>query len=94
MFWNLVNFLPLCAAIAVICGVLWLYPIQTAVGGVVIAAALDCVELGTEGINVGISIYPDDIACLLLMGACIVAILRWRKLPSRHILTAPLTRNG
>jgi hypothetical protein len=54
----------------------WIYPAQTAVAFLAPAAVMDCLQIGADGINIGVSIYIDDIACLLLVAAAFVVLLR------------------
>jgi len=58
------------------------FPVHTAVASIGLAIVLDCLEIGKEGFDLGITIYPYDIACAILLCAGCIAIVRWRKLPS------------
>jgi hypothetical protein len=44
-----------------------------------VAALLDLFQIGVGGINLGISLYIDDAACLLVLGAGLLALKRYPK---------------
>jgi hypothetical protein len=67
--------LTVAAVLAIAGALLWKYPIQIAVAAVVIAIALDLL-LGVYGIELGINVYADDIACLVLLSAGVCVALR------------------
>jgi hypothetical protein len=81
LIWSLTDLCPVIVALALVAGLLWKYPVQIAIGSLAVAVGMDCLQLGSDGVNVGISLYPDDAACLIMLGACLVALLRWRRLP-------------
>jgi hypothetical protein len=79
---SLVQGVVVLTALIVVLVLLWRFPAHTALASVAAATALDCFG-GQDGIDVGISIYPDDIACAILLCAGCMAIVRWRKAPPR-----------
>jgi hypothetical protein len=66
-------------------GLLWQHPVAVALITLAISMALDCLQFAEEGAQIGsINVYVDDIACLLLLMAGTVVVLRKRKLPERR----------
>jgi hypothetical protein len=59
--------------LAIVGVLLWEYPIHIAVVAVVVAVALDVLLVVSYGMELGINVYADDIACLALLsaGACV-----------------------
>lgn len=73
----------LVAVAALIAGLLLQYPILVALIAVGAAIAVDFLELIPDGIDVGINVYIDDIACLVLLVTGIIVILRKGRLPEK-----------
>jgi hypothetical protein len=68
------------AAVLAIAAVLsWEYPIRVAVVAVVITIALDLFLGAYYGMELGINVYADDIACLVLLSAGACVALRTRR---------------
>jgi hypothetical protein len=63
---------------------LWQYPTRVGLIAMATAIGLDCLQVGTQGIDLGITVYADDIACLALLSAGLMVALRRRKLPERN----------
>jgi hypothetical protein len=60
---------------------LWQWPVAFA-GAVVLAAAFaELTGIGKEGLQLGITVYPTDLACAALVVSCIVVGARFRSVP-------------
>jgi len=78
--------LVVAAAGLVLCGfLLWRYPVWTALAVTAIAAFWDLQNLGTADsqatLQIGVSLYPPDIACIVLCASCVVVYRQTRALP-------------
>src|SRR5439155_24891525 len=71
----------LIAVLALGAGLFWRYPIAIALVAVAAPIGLHCLQLGKDGIEVGVNVYIDDIACLLLLCAGAAVVLRKQRLP-------------
>ena len=69
---------------------MWKYPVAVAVTSVGAAALCDATGIGAEGLQFGIGIYPQDIACAVLVAACVVVSLRTRSLPHDSCMPAAI----
>ncbi len=69
------------AGLLAVAFLLWKYPVAVAFAGIAAGALCDALDIGTEGLHAGITIYPFDISCLTLSAACVVVLLRARSLP-------------
>ncbi|PYV34466.1 MAG: hypothetical protein DMG09_21050 [Acidobacteria bacterium] len=71
----------LIAVLALCAGLLWQYPIAIALVAVATPIGLHCLQLGNDGIDVGVNVYIDDVACLVLLCAAAVVVVRKQRLP-------------
>lgn len=55
---------------------LWRFPVQMGASVVVLVGVVDCLQVWTSGITLGIFLYPNDIACAFLLGAAAVVTIR------------------
>src|SRR5579872_7229967 len=76
-----VQYLVLIALLVIGATLLWRYTVQIALTAVVVAIGLDCLQLANEGIDIGITVYVADIACLVLISAGTVVLLRKGRFP-------------
>jgi hypothetical protein len=76
-----VQYLALIALLVIGATLLWQYAVQIALTAVVVAIGLDCLQLAKEGIDIGITVYVGDIACLVLLSAGTVVLLRKGRFP-------------
>ena len=81
--WSLVQYAPVLVILVAVATLLWKFPVQTATSSAGLAIALDCFDVGRQGFDLGVSIYSDDIACVILLCAGCISIMRWQKRPSR-----------
>ncbi|PYV76642.1 MAG: hypothetical protein DMG96_13475, partial [Acidobacteria bacterium] len=72
-----VQLLALIAIVAIGTVLLWRYAVGIVLIVIAIAIALDCLMLGKEGMDVGINVYVDDVACVVLLSAGV--LVAWRK---------------
>lgn len=77
----LIYFVAGLAALVASALLMWKYPVAVAVTSVAAAAFCEVTDIGVDGLQFGIGIYPQDIACAVLLGACVVVCLRTRSLP-------------
>jgi hypothetical protein len=56
----------------------WQYPAQISLTVLAATVLLDCLNLGSQGIPLQVTIYPDDIACATLVAAAVIVSLRCR----------------
>jgi hypothetical protein len=61
--------------------VIWYRPGWAVLAAISIAVLLDCLQVGADGLGVngGVIVYVDDVACLLLLLAGVLVILRYRQ---------------
>jgi hypothetical protein len=71
-----VQLLTLIAVFAIVATLLWEYAVEIVLIAVVGAMALDCLQLVPDGIDIGINVYADDIACFVLLSAGVLVLLR------------------
>src|SRR5437016_13285862 len=76
-----VQFLALIAFLAIGATLLWQYAVQIALMAIAVAIGLDCLQLAKEGMDVGVTVYVDDIACLVLLSAGGMVVLRNGRFP-------------
>jgi len=72
-----VQLLALIAIVAIGTVLLWRYAVGIVLIVLAIAIGLDCLMLGKEGMDVGINVYVDDVACVVLLSAGV--LVAWRK---------------
>ncbi len=70
--------------------VIWHRPGWVAFAAISSAAVLDCLELGTGGLDLGVNVYVDDVACLVLLLTGLLLLIRYRKGISRDAVPALL----
>ena len=71
----------LIAVLALGAGLFWRYPIAIALVAVAAPIGLHCLQLGKDGIEVGVNVYIDDVACLVLLCAAAVVVVRKQRIP-------------
>jgi hypothetical protein len=74
-----VHLLTLIAVLALGATLLWEYAVEFALMAVGVALSLDSLQLVPAGIDIGINVYADDIACLVLLSAGALVTLRKRR---------------
>src|ERR1700719_2577490 len=74
--------IPVIAGLALVSALLLAkYPVAVAVFWIAAAAISEVTGIGREGLQVGVTIYPADLACLALIASCVSVSLRTRSLP-------------
>jgi hypothetical protein len=63
--------------------VVWYRPVWAVFATISIASLLDCLEVGAAGLDVGVNVYVDDVACLALLLTGLLVLIRYRKGISR-----------
>ncbi len=64
------------ATLVVTAALLWRYPVQVSASVVVLVGIVDCLQLWTSGITLGVFVYPNDIACATLLAAGAIVTVR------------------
>jgi uncharacterized membrane protein YjjB (DUF3815 family) len=59
--------------------VMWYRPGWAVFAAISSAVLLDCLEVGTDGLNLGVNVYVDDLACLALLLTGVLLLIRYRK---------------
>lgn len=77
----------LLAALLLFAVLIWRHPVLVGFIVLGVAVTLDCLNVGTSGIDVTVSIYLDDIACAALATAAAIVVFRNRGLS--HALCWP-----
>ena len=57
----------------------WRWPLWGVLAPLCVASLLDLLQIGSGGVDVGVSLYIDDIACVVSLGAGLLVWLRHRK---------------
>ncbi|MCU1325304.1 MAG: hypothetical protein JWN34_674 [Bryobacterales bacterium] len=60
---------------------LWRWPVAFAGASVVAAAFADLIGIGKKGFEMGVTVYPTDLACAALVVSCVVVAARFRSVP-------------
>ena len=59
--------------------VIWNRPGWVVFGAISCAALMDCLQLGTNGLDAGINVYVDDVACLTILATGSLLTFKFRK---------------
>ncbi|MGD1074191.1 MAG: hypothetical protein ABSB15_29140, partial [Bryobacteraceae bacterium] len=62
----------------------WRYPAQAGLAFLFVVVVLDCLEIGASGIDAGISLYFDDVACAVLIAGAVIIAGRSGRLPANY----------
>jgi hypothetical protein len=81
-----VQFLAFLAAVLLLLPVIWHRPGWVAFAAISGAVLLDCFEVGTAGASMGVNLYTDDAACVLLLLTGFVMLLRYRRALGRDLV--------
>ncbi len=80
---SLLHYVGIVAALLTLGLLLWRLTAAMAIASLAIAIAMDCFDLGKQGLDLGVFVYPEDVACVILLCAGLLTIVRARKLPPR-----------
>jgi hypothetical protein len=64
------------ATFVIAAALLWRYLVQVSASVVVLVGIVDCLQLWTSGITLGVFVYPNDIACATLLAAGAIVTVR------------------
>jgi hypothetical protein len=76
-----VHYLAVTAFVMLGITLLWRRAAHIAVTTLVAAIGLGCLDVGKHGVDIGVTIYIEDIVCLLLISAAVIAVLRKGQFP-------------
>jgi hypothetical protein len=57
----------------------WHRPKWVVFAVLVAASLLDCLQVGVDGLDLGVNVYIDDVACAMMLGTGVLVLLRCRK---------------
>jgi hypothetical protein len=68
----------------------WHQPVWVVFGVLLAASLLDCLQVGINGLDLGVNLYIDDVACAIMLGTGFLALLRCRKRVPRDAIACLL----
>ena len=66
--------------------IMWNRPRWVVFGAISCAALMDCLQLGTKGLDAGVNVYLDDVACLAILVTGLLVLFRFRKSVPRDLI--------
>jgi hypothetical protein len=61
----------------------WRYPAPVALVALAAGIALDCLQTGVTGFNLGVTVYPDDFVCVFMFTAGVISAVKNRQISLR-----------
>jgi len=77
VIFNIAPLLALLTMGALLFVVVWRWPLWGVLAPLCVASLLDLLQIGSGGVDVGVSLYIDDIACVVSLGVGILVYLRY-----------------